>query len=205
MSFIYKRNKLFGLVNIFDLLFIILILFLLAPQAAILYSRYRGKNITGEPLPYRHIYKNAKAVTYAVSEVADRIRIGDAAWDRNGSIEAEIITIISDTPAQFKAGPIEEDAGLMILSDEMIEYTAIGVTGEKENDIPAGIALEKKEKKVAISSIRRIEAELKILCKVERGDELTIAQQQKPFLNGQKFILKTGDYSTEFTITEIIE
>ena len=199
MRFIDEKGRIFGLINIFDFLFITLIFVLLFTSTIFYYGRYKTK----EEINYRHIYKFAKAKAYLISDVADCIKEGDCRIDSNGEILLEVEGIISNNPA-FLEKVNKEIAADSKLHVGIKKSYAIGVP-QSRGAIFLGGFISTVKGRIDLPSLREVELSLKVLCRTERNDALIMIVNSLPLNIGREIQISTPKYFASFTITDIIQ
>ncbi len=201
MRFIDDKGKIFGLINIFDLLFIILIFAVIIPGAAFQYRHFKDQKVEEEQ-KYRHIYKYVKAKAYLMPEVADRIKKGDRLLDEDGNVLLEVDNMIANKPVFLGAVAEKSDVGSRLSGVEKKSYS-LNVP-QSDGAIFLGESFDVIKDGIELSSIRRVEISLKIWCIVERDGAFIIIKGKLPLLIGRNITLVTKEYIASFTITHII-
>lgn len=207
MRLIDGKGKIFGLINIFDFLFIALILALLFTSSIFYYNRYkdkRGHLKKIEKTSYRHIYKYVKAKSYLISEVADRVKKGESFFDSKGNIIWEVVDIVSNNPACLGTMTVEDNnvQSELVVDKKQSYYLKVF---DSNRNISLGHSMDILKGKIKLSSFRRVEISLKLLCKVERDGKVKVVVNSSSLAIGRKIAIDTPKYYASFTITDIIQ
>ena len=203
MKIIDDKGKVFGIINIFDLVALMLIFVMLMPMVIFKYKN-PGNIKKVEDVPnYRHLYKDIRARAFLINEVSGRIKKGDRSLDSSGNILWQITDIISDETATFDLAG-KSDNGLVVIdamktSDYSVSNDEIAISLSSTSDFVGD--------KVKLPFLRRVTIVLKLLCSIERDDTVSLSPSKisNRYLRvGETIQLTNEGYVASFTITDIL-
>ncbi len=200
MRIIDEKGRFLNFMNIFDLLFIILIFCMMIP-AGLFYYHHRAHKQPGEaPQQYSHVYKYAKAQAYLIQGVADRLKKGDRLLDSDGNALWEIDSV-SNRPAVVGTAPKKPDAKISTSASHTKSYSLARNGGVIKS---LGEAYDREEPEtVEISSLRNMEISLKLWCRIEKDGSLIICKDGTRLLAGTTLQLSTNSYNIIVTISDV--
>lgn len=201
MRIIDDKGRVFGKINIFDTIFVTLVIAMIIP-AVVFYYQYNAnkhRSTTIGEVTYRNTYKYVKANVYLVTEVADYIKKGDKIVDSVGDSTAEIADILYNEPVFFEA----EDKGLTVdaFTQKNTEYRIADTT--KQDGIYLGTSIQRTKKAIALPSYRRFGVLIKLLCRQERDGSITYIKDNVTLRAGVKVTFNMPDYIVVFAVTDI--
>ena len=204
MRLIDEKGRIFGWINIFDLLAILLIVGMVIPGVVFQHRRHKGDR-TNKPfekkedvLKYSHVYKYAKARAFVMHEVANRIKKGDMMLSGDGRVRWQIADIISIKPAVLTAEKETNRLKTNISTSSRVDYTL----GVSNRSVPLGAALDVITDAMPLASLRDVEVLIKVQCRVERDGSFRTLDNMLLLPSAElQFIQR--DYIAAFIITEI--
>jgi len=199
-----EKGRIFGWINIFDLLAILLIVGMVIPGVVFQHRRHKGDR-TNKPfekkedvLKYSHVYKYAKARAFVMHEVANRIKKGDMMLSGDGRVRWQIADIISIKPAVLTAEKETNRLKTNISTSSRVDYTL----GVSNRSVPLGAALDVITDAMPLASLRDVEVLIKVQCRVERDGSFRTLDNMLLLPSAElQFIQR--DYIAAFIITEI--
>lgn len=195
------KGKAFGVINIFDLLFITIILGAFIP-AAIFQHRYCKDRQSAETENRALTYKYVKAKAYLISDVSERIKKGDRTYDAYGNIAFEVEEIISNEPAIIEIASGQGGAGQKISVGEDSAYQLR--FSETKSVMPLGKVIGTPKDQFELRSLRLMEIRLKLLCRMKRNGAIAVLKDDLELIIGKTISFETNGCAVQFTITDVM-
>lgn len=208
MRFLDDKGKVFGVINIFDLLAVILILSIVTPAALFQYKSFNKARTAAklsvsevEPPNYHHVYKNIKIKGYLVSEVAGYIEKGKRALTENGNVFWEI-TDVRVEPVRIEASTGQGDALVKagVHAQESKDYQVLMGDGSKDKLVEC--TSRKSDDMVELLGIKLVTISLMAQCRIERDGRVILSLDNHLLRRGNPVTLSTESYNITLVIKD---